>query len=127
MSPWPSLITALTLLVYQVLAVNVGRARAKYKVPPPQMTGDPDFERALRVQQNTLEQLVFFLPGVVVVLFLCQPIVGCWHWCGLACGSYCLCLGILSGCRKADDWFWHQFNQRYSATPLFRSLASSCP
>jgi uncharacterized membrane protein YecN with MAPEG domain len=26
------------------------------------MTGDPNFERALRVQQNTLEQLIFFLP-----------------------------------------------------------------
>ncbi len=39
MSSWPSLITALTLLVYQFLAFNVGRARVKYKVPPPQMSG----------------------------------------------------------------------------------------
>lgn len=62
MSAWPSLITALTLLVYQVIALNVGRARVKYKVPPPQITGDPDFERVLRVQQNTGDQLIFFLP-----------------------------------------------------------------
>jgi glutathione S-transferase len=64
MSPWTSLVTALTLLVYLVITINVGRARAKYKVPAPQMSGDPDFERVLRVQQNTLEQLVFFLPAL---------------------------------------------------------------
>lgn len=76
MSPWPSLITALTLLGYQILAINVGRARAKYKVPPPQMTGDPDFERVLRVQQNTLEQLVFFLPLLWLFSFYVSPLWG---------------------------------------------------
>ncbi|MBH8552649.1 MAPEG family protein [Nostocaceae cyanobacterium CENA357] len=64
MLPWTSLITALTLLLYLVITINVGRARAKYKVSPPQMTGNADFERVLRVQQNTLEQLVFFLPAL---------------------------------------------------------------
>lgn len=58
----PSIITVLTLLVYFVITLNVGRARFKYDVKPPATTGDPNFERALRVQQNTLEQLVFFLP-----------------------------------------------------------------
>jgi uncharacterized membrane protein YecN with MAPEG domain len=58
----PSLITVLALLVYFVFTINVGRARFKYKVQPPATTGDPNFERVLRVQQNTLEQLVFFLP-----------------------------------------------------------------
>ena len=76
MSPWPSLITTLTLLLYLVLAINVGRARAKYKVPPPQMTGDPDFERVLRVQQNTLEQLVFFLPLLWLFSFYVSPLWG---------------------------------------------------
>lgn len=57
-----SLITVLTLLLYFVITINVGKARYKYNVQPPATTGDPNFERALRVQQNTLEQLVFFLP-----------------------------------------------------------------
>jgi uncharacterized MAPEG superfamily protein len=57
-----SVITILSLLVYFVITINVGRARSKYNVPPPATTGDPNFERALRVQQNMLEQLVFFLP-----------------------------------------------------------------
>ncbi len=28
------------------------------------MTGDPNFERVVRVQQNTLEQLILFLPAL---------------------------------------------------------------
>ena len=58
----PSVITVLTLIVYFVLTLNVGRARFKYDVKAPATTGDPNFERALRVQQNTLEQIIFFLP-----------------------------------------------------------------
>lgn len=74
MSPWTSLITALTLVLYLVITINVGRARGKYKVPPPQMTGDPDFERVLRVQQNTLEQIVLFLPGLWLFSFYVNPL-----------------------------------------------------
>lgn len=58
----PSIITVLSLLVYFATTINVGRVRAKYNIKPPAMTGDPNFECAVRVQQNTLEQLVFFLP-----------------------------------------------------------------
>ncbi|MBD2449786.1 MAPEG family protein [Nostoc sp. FACHB-152] len=76
MSPWTSLITVLTLLFYLAITINVGRARAKYKVPPPQMTGDANFERVLRVQQNTLEQLVVFLPGLWLFSFYINPLWG---------------------------------------------------
>jgi uncharacterized membrane protein YecN with MAPEG domain len=57
-----SIITVSALLVYYVTIINVGIARAKYNVKPPAMTGEPNFERALRVQANTLEQLILFLP-----------------------------------------------------------------
>ncbi|MBE9206649.1 MAPEG family protein [Nostoc sp. LEGE 06077] len=76
MSPWTSLITALTLLLYSVITINVGRARAKYKVIPPQMTGDPNFERVLRVQQNTLEQTIVFLPGLWLFSLYVNPLWG---------------------------------------------------
>ncbi|GBE93120.1 MAPEG family protein [Nostoc cycadae] len=76
MSPWTSLITALTLLLYSVITINVGRARAKYKVMPPQMTGDPNFERVLRVQQNTLEQTLLFLPGLWLFSVYVSPLWG---------------------------------------------------
>jgi len=44
----------------------VGSARVKYKVPAPATTGDPIFERYFRVQQNTMEQLVLFVPAIFV-------------------------------------------------------------
>ncbi|WP_244533000.1 MAPEG family protein [Geitlerinema sp. PCC 9228] len=53
-----------SLLVYYVLTLNVGRARAKYQIKPPQTTGNPNFERVLRVQQNTIEQMLMFLPAL---------------------------------------------------------------
>jgi glutathione S-transferase len=60
--PIPALISLLALLVYQASALVVGRARFQHGVKPPATSGPEPFERALRVQQNTLEQLVFFLP-----------------------------------------------------------------
>lgn len=73
---YPSLVTALTLIVYQVLTANVGRARMKYKIMPPAMSGDENFERVVRVQQNTLEQLVFFLPALWLFSFYVNPLWG---------------------------------------------------
>lgn len=76
MSPWTSLITVLALIVYFVLTLNVGRARMKYKVQPPAMTGDPNFERVVRVQQNTLEQIVIFLPALWLFSSFISPVWG---------------------------------------------------
>lgn len=76
MTPLTALITVLSLLLYFVLTINVGRARAKYGVPVPQTTGNPDFERALRVQQNTLEQIVFFLPLFWVFSYFVNEQIG---------------------------------------------------
>ena len=56
--------TLLTLLLYLVVSLNVARARGKYGVKAPAVTGNEHFERAYRVQMNTLEQMVFFLPSM---------------------------------------------------------------
>lgn len=64
MYPWTALVTVIALLVYLALTINVGRARMKYKVMPPATSGDPNFDRVFRVQQNTLEQLVLFIPAL---------------------------------------------------------------
>lgn len=76
MSPWPGLVTVFALTLYFVLTINVGRARAKYGVPVPQMTGNPDFERVVRVHYNTLEQLIFFLPLLWVFSIYVNPVWG---------------------------------------------------
>jgi glutathione S-transferase len=76
MSPWPALVTVFALALYFVLTINVGRARAKYGVPVPQMTGHPDFERVVRVHYNMLEQLIFFLPLLWIFSLYIDPIWG---------------------------------------------------
>jgi len=56
-----SIVTLLALLVYLYMGLRVGQARSKYGVAAPAVSGDPNFERAYRVQVNTLEWLPIFL------------------------------------------------------------------
>lgn len=54
----------LALVEYLVMGALVGRARVKYGIRAPAMTGHPDFERTNRVHVNTLENLIVFMPAV---------------------------------------------------------------
>jgi len=47
-------------------AVLVGRARIRYGVKAPAVSGHEMFERAYRVQMNTLELMVAFLPALFI-------------------------------------------------------------
>ena len=55
-------VTILAVVVYMSTVIVVGRMRSRHGVHPPAVTGAPEFERAYRVQANTLEQIVVFLP-----------------------------------------------------------------
>ncbi len=59
-----ALVTLATLLLFLWMAVRVSGARTKFDVPAPATTGHPEFERHFRVQANTLEGLVVFLPSL---------------------------------------------------------------
>lgn len=59
-----AIITALALVEYIIFGAQVGAARGKYNVPAPATTGNEIFERFNRVQQNTLEQLIIFVPSL---------------------------------------------------------------
>jgi glutathione S-transferase len=59
------LIIVLALFEYLVFSFQTGMARARYRISAPATTGHPVFERYFRVQQNTLEQLVIFIPALV--------------------------------------------------------------
>ncbi len=59
-----AIVATLALLEYTVFVFRTGRARGKHGVPAPATTGHPEFERTLRVQENTIEQLVIFLPAL---------------------------------------------------------------
>ncbi|MFC3713444.1 MAPEG family protein [Sphingoaurantiacus capsulatus] len=58
------------LLAYLWSIFRVGQARGKYGVQAPAVTGDPGFERAFRAQQNTVEQLILFLPLLALAAWL---------------------------------------------------------
>jgi glutathione S-transferase len=58
----PALVTLLAILLMFATAFAVGRARGRYQIQAPATTGHPAFERAFRVQMNTLEAVVLFLP-----------------------------------------------------------------
>lgn len=59
-------VIGLALVEYFVFSLLVGRARSQYGVAAPAMTGHPIFERYMRVHQNTLEQLVVFVPAMLL-------------------------------------------------------------
>ena len=61
------------LIQYFYFAVLVGRARNRTGIAAPAVTGDPIFERTFRVQQNTLEQLVIFLPSIALFAHYVSP------------------------------------------------------
>ncbi len=67
-----ALITVLAILFYAYTSIAVGRAREKFGVKAPAISGNPEFERLFRVQMNTLEWMPIFLP----LLWLCAFYIG---------------------------------------------------
>jgi len=61
---YADIVTVLAVLQFIVFGFRVAGARGKYGVKAPATTGNEIFERLFRIQQNTLEQLVGFLPGI---------------------------------------------------------------
>jgi len=62
--------TALLILIalaqYVFFSVRVGAARGKYSIEAPKTQGDENWERLYRVQMNTLEQLIVFVPAMLL-------------------------------------------------------------
>lgn len=61
---WIDIVTAVALFQYLVFGTLVAQARGKYGVNAPATTGHEMFERAYRIQMNTLELLVVFVPAL---------------------------------------------------------------
>lgn len=60
------MVAVLAVLQFFLFGILVGRARARYGVKAPAISGHELFERAFRVHQNTLEQLIGFLPALLI-------------------------------------------------------------
>ena len=67
------IVTLVALLVYFWTSTRVAAMRGKHGIVAPAVTGAPEFERAYRVQLNTLEWLPLFLPSLWLFA---------WYWNG---------------------------------------------
>ena len=68
------IVTALALLQFLAFAMHVGRARERFGIKAPATTGHDQFERHFRVQQNTLESLVMFVPALYLFSHYFNPL-----------------------------------------------------
>src|SRR5437016_13610239 len=70
-----ALVTCLAILLYFFTSVQVARARVKFGIKVPAISGDPDFERVFRVQMTTLEWMPIFLPSLwLFAIYISDPV-----------------------------------------------------
>ncbi|WP_439407291.1 MAPEG family protein [Bradyrhizobium sp. DASA03076] len=70
-----ALVTLLSLAFYFFTCINVSRSRTRTGVKVPAISGHPDFERAFRIQMNTLEWMPIFLPSLwLFAIYISDPI-----------------------------------------------------
>ncbi len=67
------IVIMVALIQYEYFATITGTSRSKHGVHPPKTTGNETWERLFRIQQNTLEQLIVFVPGVVAFAWFVSP------------------------------------------------------
>ena len=70
-----ALVTLLILCQYVVFMGLCGKARAECGLLAPAVVGDESFERAYRVQMNTLEQMVITIPAMWICANFFMPVV----------------------------------------------------
>ena len=70
----------LGLLEYLYFGVAVGRSRMAHGVRAPSVAGDENFERFHRAHQNTLEQLIVYVPAMYAAGWYASPLLA------VACG-----------------------------------------
>jgi uncharacterized membrane protein YecN with MAPEG domain len=69
------IVTVFALLQFVVFGALVSRARGKYGISAPSVSGHEMFERYYRVQMNTLELLVVFVPSLWLAARYWSPLV----------------------------------------------------
>lgn len=71
----PAIVVVLTVLLLIFVTWLVGRARARYGIKAPATTGNENFERVFRMQMNTVESTVLFLPALWLGATYGSPLV----------------------------------------------------
>ncbi len=104
-APFPALATMLAVAVLIWNVMMVGRARTKYGIKAPAVTGHPMFENAYRVQMNTLEQFACFLPSLWLFALLLSPYWAGWLGLAWVVGRVLYGLGYAKDPKKREPGF----------------------
>ncbi len=70
-----AVVIGLALAEYFYFVMRCGAARGRLGVVAPATSGNTEFERYFRVQYNTIEQLVIFLPGMLLFATYVSPFI----------------------------------------------------
>ena len=62
--PFAALVSLVSVLLMLGTSIHVGRARMQYQVKAPATTGHEMFERAYRIQVNTIESFLMMFPSL---------------------------------------------------------------
>lgn len=107
--PIVTIVVMLALIEYNFFAFQVGFSRGKYGVKAPAISGNIEFEKLFRVQGNTLEQLIVFIPSIYgFAYFISEPWAA-----GIGCffiiGRFLFFLGYKSDPAKRTPGFLMTF------------------
>ena len=80
------IVAVLAIMQFILFGLLVGKAREQHGVKAPAVHGNEEFERVYRVQMNTLEQLICFLPALFMASAYWSPtlmaLIGCVYLAG---------------------------------------------
>lgn len=98
-------ITLALLIEYFIFMMLVGVARGKTGIKAPATTGDPFFEATLRVQQNTLEQLVHVIPSLWICSYFLNELLAVGLGAVFLVGRIIFCIGYRTAPEKRTIGF----------------------
>ena len=73
---YATIIVMLALAQYMFFITRVGRSRVTFDIRAPACTGNENFELIFRIQQNTGEQLIIFIPALFAFSYYVSPLWG---------------------------------------------------
>jgi uncharacterized MAPEG superfamily protein len=100
-----ALITLSNMLLLVLATWLVGRARGKHGVAAPATVGHPDFERAFRAHQNTIESTVLFLPPLWIASLYGDPRIAAWLGWAWVAGRLWYLLGFISAAGRRSPGY----------------------
>ena len=77
MDTWVAAVVWGVAVLLLAMTAITGRMRVKHGVMAPAVTGHPMFERAYRVQMNTIEQAMMFLPAFLLAAHFGKTSLAC--------------------------------------------------